>query len=358
MELNNFNSMKTNLFTICVLCLALYGCGAKDSRQSGANADIEMDYPYTVSIDITKAVQMEDVLDSKQIVTFTEDVENIMSMPHNAVARGDTIYAIDARKAPGIYAYLTNGEQLFAYCSAGNGPGDIISPACLSVTDDEISTYDTASSKIVVIGKDGQYRRSVDVPIMTLNAFIDSKGNIWADFSNQEFDSVRVSCMQHADTVFRPVLNVPELQKGMTMITVETLQELPDGTVGYTPAFEPRIYTLSDGCATVRYELDFNGLWPDDETFKENFTGYAWAPKTNRFPVQAIRFHENDRFLVLRFNHKKDTFLYILDKQTGRGETVSVDSEEYFGSIYLIEDKLYLFRKDDRLEIMEIKEIE
>lgn len=350
--------MKNYLFVFAGVCLAMYGCGSRDSRQSGANTDFEITYPYSVSIDIAKAVPMDNVLDSEQIVTFTEDVENIMAAPHNAVVRGDTIYAIDARKAPGIYAYLTNGEQLFAYCSVGNGPGDIISPACLSVTDDEISTYDTASSKIVVIGKDGQYRRSVDVPVMTMNAFIDSKGNAWADFTNQEFDTVRVSCLQRADTVFHPVLNVPELQKGMTMIAIEALQELPDGTVGYTPAFEPRIYTLSDGCATVRYELDFNGLWPDDETFKENFTGDAWAPKARRFPVQHLRFHESVRYFVLRFSHKKDTFFYILDKLTGKDKTISVDAEKYFGSIYLTDTEIYLFRKDDRLEIMKIKEIE
>lgn len=82
-----------------------------------------------------------------------------------------------------------------------------------------------------------------------------------ADFTNQEFDTVRVSCRLQADTVFHTVMNVPELLKGMTLIGLEALQTLPDGTVGYTPALEPRIYTLSDGCAAVRYELDFNGLY-------------------------------------------------------------------------------------------------
>lgn len=351
-------NMKYHQLTLAVVCLALYGCGTKDSRQNEIDTDFEMTLPYTVSIDITKAVPMDEALSHHKYISFTEDVENIMAIPHNVVVKGDTIYAIDAYKAPGIYAYLTNGEQLFSYCSVGNGPGDIISPSCLSVTDDEISTYDTASSKIVVIGKDGQYRRSVDVPIMTLNAFIDSKGNTWADFTNQEFDTVRVSCRLLADTVFHTVMNVPELQKGMTKIELEALQALPDGTVGYTPAFEPRIYTLSDGRATVRYELDFNGLWPDDETFKENFTGYAWAPKTNRFPVQNLRFHESDRYLVFRFNHKKETFLYILDKQTGKDKTVSVDTDNYFGSLYLTDSEIYLLRKDDRVEIMKIKEIE
>lgn len=360
----NCNPMKQKAFikhsrlTFAVVCLALYGCGTKDSGQSGANADFEMSYPYTVSIDIDKAVPMENVLDHQKYISFTEDVENIMGFARNMVVRGDTIFAIASRPSPGIFAYLKSGEQLFAYCSEGSGPRDINSPSCISVTGDEVSTYDDASYKTVIIGKDGKYRRNIAAPIMALNAIVDSKGNHWTDFTNQNYDTVRVSCKFHGDTAYRTVMNVPELQKGMTQIEIEALQNLPDGTVGYTPSYEPRIYSLSDDGVAVRYELDFNGLWPDDETFKVKFTGNDWAPKTNRFPVQNLRFHESERYLVIGFKHKKQPYLHILDRTTGNGVTMLLDQDNYYCSSYVTDSELYLGRKDDRMEIMKIKEIE
>lgn len=113
--------MKYVQLTLAVLCLALYGCGTKGNQKNEIDTDFELTLPYTVSIDITKAVPMDDALSHHKYVNFTEDVENIMAIPQNVVVKGDTIYAIDAYKSPGIYAYLTNGEQLFAYCSVGNG---------------------------------------------------------------------------------------------------------------------------------------------------------------------------------------------------------------------------------------------
>ncbi len=345
-----------HLIGLLSLC-ALSACSNGRSAQE-ANLSLTEDYPITVSIKIDEAVPMDKALKSKQIITFTEDTENIMGIPQNMVVRGDTIYALDVYSNPGIFAYLKNGEQVFAYCHMGSGPGDINMPSCLSVTDDEISTYDGSSYKIVVIGKDGVYRRSIDAPTMSLSAILDPKGDVWADFSNQPYDSVRVSWKAADISDFEPVMTVPELQKGITSIEVEPLQILFDGTVGYMPTMENNLYSLSDGKATLKYHLDFNGVWPDDDEFKAKFTGLDWAPKLMHFPIKALRFQESERFLVIKFMYDKKVYLHILNKVNGQERTIKLDDEMYIGSSYLDDSELYLTRKDNQLEIMAIENLE
>lgn len=344
-----------------IVLLASMTIAFSSCTNSGKNGSKECDsdgmsLPKTVKIDIDKAVAMDDVLESKDIIRFDENTENIIGSFHNVVVCGDTIYAIDPYKNPGIYAYLKDGRQLFAYCSVGNGPGDLIAPTCISVTDDEVSTYDGAQFKIIVIGKDGKYRRSIDVPPMTLNAMLDREGNVWADFTNQDVGDDRIMWKSKDDSTYSTVMKVPELLKGITLIVMEGLQNLPEGTVGYTPPMEPRIYTLSDGKATVRYDLDFNGLWPDDETFKAEFTGNAWAPKSDYFPIQSLRYNESDRYMVLKFKNDNRLYLHILDKKTGSEKTMRVDDDLYWGSVYVTDNELYMNRKDDSMEIMAINE--
>lgn len=339
------------------LCIVVCGCSNHRVKRQNEHGDAEIMYPYTVSIDIENAMPMADALESKQFISFSENVEHIMGYARNIVVRGDTIYSISTYPSAGIFAHLKNGEQLFAYCSVGSGPTDLNSPSCISVTDTEISTFDDSAFRTIVIGKDGKYHRSIEAPVMSLNAIVDCKGDYWVDFTNQECENCRVSYKAASDTAYQTVLEVPELLKGMMLIGIEAFQNLPDGTVGYTPAMEPRIYSLSDGVATVRYELDFNGLWPDDKTFESEFTGNDWAPKSSAFPVQSVRFHESDRYLVLGFKNKKQPYLHILDKPTGRQKTVLLDSDNYFSSSYVTDSELYLGRKDDKVEIMTIKEM-
>ncbi len=338
------------------LTLAVASCKNDSSNDGEDDGVAAIKFPATVSIDIDNAVDMDKVLKSKQLIELEDNTEHIIGNIHNVVVRGDTIFAIDAYKDPGIYAYLTNGKQLFAYCSTGNGPGDISSPQGLSVTADEVSTYNSMS-KIIVIGKDGKYRRSIDTPIMTLSALLDSKGNVWADFTNQDYGDDRVSWKAASATEYETVQKVPEMLRGVTIIEIEPLQNLNDSTIGYQPVMEPTIYTLSDGKASVRYNLDFNGLWPDDETMKSKFTGAAFAPMQRYFPVIAMHFHESDRYFVLKFVHDKISYAHFLDKYTGKEQTVKIDNDVYSGSIYVTDTDFYLKRSDDRLEIMTIKGI-
>ncbi len=347
-------AMKYNVYALMILLCAITGCGSK-----GAGADHHDEQPVdsarTVNIDLSAPLDHTAGLESESILQLDEDCDNIMGMPHNIIVRGDTIFAIDALQSPGIYMYYKDGRQLLAYCKPGTGPGDITSPSGLTVTDTEISTFDTASGKIVVIDKRGNYKRSIDVPLTAQNAILDKNDAVWVDYTNQLYDDTRLSWRKDTVSEYTTVLTVPDFAKGITVIELQPLQTAPDGTMSYLPVMEPRIYSLCDGKAHIRYNLDFGPVWPDEETLKKNFTGNDWLRKSRDFPIQSMRFHESDKYLAVGFRYDDRLFVTIYDKESGDAHTYQFDKDIYGGSKYVTDSQLYMYRTDDGIEIFRIK---
>ncbi len=165
---------------------------------------------------------------------------------------------------------------------------------------------------------------------------------------------MRLSWQKATSEIAEKVMEVPDYAKGLNVIEIQSLQLLPDGSVGYQPPVEPRIYTLSDGNVELRYYLDFNGLWPDEDEMRAKWIGYDWAPKRRYFPIQGMRFHESNRYLIVKFRHNSDLFLHVFDKIKNKNTTVKLDSEIYMGSSFVSDSQIFLWRNDNSLEIMSI----
>ena len=276
------------LFTFIAISLAVItGC---KSQPKSASTDVEADsadsiVAKTLSISIEDAKPIAENLDIVKKIVFDEDVEEVMGIPQAIEFRGDTIFAVDSYQAPGVYAYLTDGTQLWAYCSEGGGEEDASSPFNLNVTDDGVSVYDMSVKKIVVLDKAGKFVKTIHAHPDTQNIIMDRKGGIWTDYSNQSDGTALLSYRASADDEEMELLPVPELLKGMTVVGLRSLSPLEDGSINYMSAVEPRVYSLRDGKATLKYEFDFGSLWPDDETIRDKFTGNSWARKFRDFPV-------------------------------------------------------------------------
>lgn len=350
------NMWKWWTFFVCLIVFA--GCEKKKERVQTiafeTNNETRIPESQNISINIRNAENWSNLITESELIVLDDSVGDIMGPPLNMVVRGDTIFGMDAYRNPGLYAYLRSGKQIMAYTHQGSGPGDLISPSCLKVSDAEISVYDTANKQIIIIDKEGNYLRSISIPNMALNAMTGYNEDYWVDFSNIPNDEWELTWKKNEDAPWKGVLEVPDYAKGITIIEIQSLQTLANGDIIYKPVLQPRVYTLRDGNAKLRYELDFNGLWPEESEIKKEYTGNDWAKKIRNFPVQSVFVLESDNFLLVYFIHDGQKYMHIYDKNISEGKTYILDRETYLSPKYITNTELFLYRNDDTIEVVKL----
>lgn len=329
--------------------LILTSCGGSKTSETGEVTESEDPVAEKISIDITQARDMSGELTVAGEIIFDESSENFIGIPQQIAVRGDTIYAVDPAKSPGLYAYLSDGTQLFSYCSRGDGPEDLSSPFSLNVTDTEISVFDMMSKSIFFFSKDAKFLRKIPLSIDVCNAMVGGDGSLWVDYTNNQDSDTRLAWRNNGDSEEKTVLEVPELLKGMTIVEMRSFMPLEDGTINYKPAIEPNIYRLKDGEAKLKYELDFVGLWPDEATFRQEYTGNDWPRNIRKFPVLGINVVENDRWLIVGFENNSDRYCYISDKLKSEGVLYKDDKQRYYNPLTVVGDTLYIMTREDTL---------
>lgn len=314
--------------------------------------------PVTIKLSVDGARPISKQYVPVQVISFDEDTENIIGVPVSIVVMGDTIFMIDPNQSIGFYAYRHDGSQIFSYCSIGNGPEDLMSARCLNVTDSLLSAYDDRLENLIFIDKNGQFVKRYPISTYSTGAIQDSSGGIWTDYSNQEFETTKLSWKPTPDAIETEVLSVPEYLKGITSVGLQGFTSIDDGTINYVPTLEPRIYGLSKGKAWIKYELDFDGLWPDEDTIGHELGGNDWAIKISSFPVQRLTVVENDRWLVFSFQHNHGNYIHVHDKNASRGDTYIDEEDKYFSPKALNGNRLYIPTKEDTLAIIDLSKHE
>lgn len=359
METNKIYSVLNRISILILLTIFCNGCKTDRSTQDNAasnNYDASQ-HPIGIEIDIKKSVPISKNLKTISTIEFNEDSPEIMGEPQSVVIKGDTIYCIDSHINPGFFAYLKDGRQIFSYCSKGNGPEDISSLFSLNVTDEGLNAFDLGSSSLIFIDKTGKFIKRISLPVSTVDAAIDNDGGIWIDYSNQLYSDTRLSWKADSLSEEKVVLTVPETIKRMTTIGIQNLVNLEDGTINYVPAFEPVIYRLEKGSAIPKYNIDYKGLWPDEETFKTKYTTDSWASNIRNFPVLKITVKENNNWLVIGFMNGDDSYVHVFNKTSGIGRTFIDKDKIYYSPEYVESNNLYIQRKDDRMDILDLSGI-
>lgn len=354
MRFVHFN--KVIIFTIVIIGFTI-ACSNKEKNDSKSQrSEIEnTSKKRTVEIYFDSAEPIAKHFKTVSNIIFDEDAEEIIGSIQQMAVRGDTIFAVDPAKNPGLYAYLKDGSQIFAYCHQGGGPEDISSPMSLTVNDTEITVFDMAGTKLMYFSKDGKFQKSIDLPVFALAAIEDRNGGIWIDYSNQEYEDQKLAWKKDEESDPIPVLGVPDHLKGMTTVELVNMLQLPDGDIRYLPSLEPRIYALRNGKAVEAYELDYKGNWPSEEEFKAKYSGNDWALKISNIPVKLKGFAENDRWLVIgNIVNREKTYITVYDKQTGKSAIYIDSNKSYYHPAYIDGDDLYLTRQDDSLDILRL----
>ncbi len=359
METTKIYSVLNRISILILLTIFCNGCKTDRSTQANAasnNYDASQ-YPIGIEIDIKKSVPISKNLKTISTIEFNEDSPEIMGEPQSVVIKEDTIYCIDSHINPGFFAYLKDGRQIFSYCSKGNGPEDISSLFSLNVTDEGLNAFDLGSSSLIFIDKTGKFIKRISLPVSAVDAAIDNDGGIWIDYSNQLYSDTRLTWKADSSSEEKVVLTVPETIKRMTTIGIQNLVNLEDGTINYVPAFEPVIYRLEKGSAIPKYNIDYKGLWPDEETFKTKYATDSWASNIRNFPVLKITVKENNNWLVIGFMNRDDSYVHVFNKTSGIGRTFIDKDNIYYSPEYVESNNLYIQRKDDRMDILDLSGI-
>ena len=359
----------TSVSQLLILPLAalLFSCGGGQQAVQEQVVPIAVadtvDFPEckTVKIRLRNAAKLSTlpVVDS---VMFDESVEKFIGEPAIVVVKGDTIFAVDMRKAPGIYAYRRDGSQLFAYTSTGQGPEDFMILSDLHVSHTEISAFDRPSNHLFVIDKQGNFKERIWTPTYTLAAFKGDKGDIWVDFSNlRQGDGVQLAWappVERTDSMIE-VRAVPESMRGITSTDLQTFLRLDTDEVIFHPAFERYIFTVKDGKIAKRYDMDFGDLWWDDEKMASVASSNAWARLLPDFPIQPLYVQENQKWLVLNFRaNRENYYCYFYDKESNQGRIFVDDTGKYMAVKDVVGDEIFLHRLlDNNLDIISIADI-
>lgn len=295
-----------------------------------------------------------------ETIEFPDTTEYFIGVPSCVEVRGDTIFAIDSSKAPGFYAYRRDGSQIFAYTSTGQGPEDFMVLKNLIITDTEVRAFDFPSSHLFVIDKKGEFVRRTKVPTYAVAAAETPEGGIWVDFSNFDgmMDDIKLGW---APPGGRPdslvtVLPIPEYLKGINSSGIRPIAQLPNGEWIFTPSFERYVYTLKDGKAYPRYELDFGNLWWDDEKMSKIARSNDWAVQLQDFPIQPMYIQENERWFVVGFAVNRDKrYVYVYDKLGGDSRTFIDHPRKYLHPIALDCNDLFMNCVDNsNLEVLRL----
>lgn len=319
--------------------------------------------PVTIKLSVDDARPFSKTYKPAQVVTLDDSTEDIVGVPAAIEVVGDTLYIIEPRNNPGFRAYLHDGRQLFSYSSVGSGPEDIVSPINLCVNDSLLSTFDWASFSLVFVDKNGHFVKRYSVGEQAVAAMEDKSGGIWTDYSNQEYETTRLSWKPTPDAIEVEVLPVPEHLKGLTLVSMMHFSRIYDGTINYVPPLDPRVYGLLKGKAWIKYELDFDGLWPDEEEIQRELGGNDWATKLRYFPaIKKTRVLEDDRWLVISFDHdterNKEHYIHVYDKNSAKGITYRDDEEIYFAPEAISGNRLYIPTKEDTIAIIDLSQPE
>ena len=348
--------VKLSHFILLVMSILMAGCknnyqGAGNENATSLKSDT---VPYSVKFDFDNACEISTDLKKNGIITFDEETENIPGGIQQIAVKGDTIFVVDPAKNPGLYAYLKDGSQLFAYCDNGTGPEDIVSPMSLAVTDSEINVFDFSDKKLISFSKDGRFKQGINLSMDVKAAIKDSNGGIWMDFSNQKYGNEKLIWKKDEKSKPITVLTVPEHLKGMTTVPLMNMVQLTNGELRYIPSIEPYIYALSDGRAIMMYELDFMGKWPSIEKIATQYQGNDWAKKFINFPIHIKGVAESDRWLVVGANFNKKLYITVYDKIDHTSRSFVDSQQEYYNPLYVEESNLYMNRSDDSIEILKI----
>lgn len=292
------------IFFGAILSLMMQSCAKKQSKEI-----VRM-----VSVKLNEAQSLKQAVSSINVLMLQDSIAVHFPGDLTKVAWvGDSIFVLDAWKAPGIYLYTSEGALVNSFTKQGNGPDEFLRIVDFEVTPTEVILLDTYStSHRIVLDKNLKFIRKEEAEEQANHFFVEGTGEngVWYDRGNVAYGNNKDKLIYVTEGKRISVLPVPHDIENITFATLNAFSKIAEDTILYLPAVEPRIYKCYDGKAEVFCEFDFDGLWADFSNMNRDNPLELMQRIANDGKIYSLNMISEDKNLAISF-FCKDMF-YIL----------------------------------------------
>lgn len=344
--------MKTFKGKLIITCLIGILSSCANGQQVTGNSDI------TINIADSKPL-LETFTQIDEIEFEESDNGNIPGMVTKLIVKGDSLFILDGYKSLAMFAYNHDGKLLFDYKHRGEAQDEYLSLTDMAVDGRYLYLLDTSGNKILKLDKSGDFVDSDKLPGMTNHILPlnlpKAKGSAYLlDMNN--YEDARLLRMRNnkIDTL----LSTPQGMENYSYCPQNVFQHSGVELL-YMPGLSSVIYRIAeDGTPAEAINIDFMGLLPDTEFFKQlkgKRTEDKWRLLKEEY-AHGTGFNTNSRLLLITFAYHDKEYLCFVDKASHAASIYDAPSEYSVKS--LTDKNLYLQSSEsDNLIVVNISSL-
>jgi len=281
------------------------------------------------TIDFGKIVKIKT---SEIISNFTfihlETTENSLIGNINQIEiYNDNIYILDKNITNSLYIFSNCGKFLNKIKNQGNGPGEFISPSSFYIDKRGfLLIYDMQLGRLLKYDlKSLRFIEEIKMPFYgSKSVFVLSYDNLFLYYGNNGKDGNEkcdmLNIVDEMGNVHRTFLKAKPIDR-MMHGNQNNFYEF-SGKIYFYPHFSNKIYAVSKDSINCAYELFFgDNKMVDIDLYSKSGNSIDFFKKVlmgNEDWIRLLYVYENDSNLIVKYYIKKDLFMGIYEKISGK----------------------------------------
>lgn len=291
----------------------------------GKSANSNVEEGEIIKIDFSNPLTLIDNMAGFTLCKLKDTTDVFPGVVHSADLGNKFFVLLDGSKAPGVYGYDYDGNQIFYYDKVGQGPEELLSFSDSHIYNDSIFIYDSNGGKIIVIDPMGNYIEKLNAPAYSMYFARDDNGDLYFSNGNSTLRHNGYNITYRNGNDEKEIVPIPDNLKDVTICALHDLINFNDKVYFKTPS-APYLIELDNGKATERYHFDFGEHWPGDDVLKSGEHPYniMQALKKGDYVIDS-RFFEAEKHFCLSFVMADTYYYFIYNKDTGNSKLFTAD---------------------------------